>query len=101
MNTGVRESFEYVEGAANNVPTEIEYMCTNAPASCIAKLPEPFRTAVQNSRVWKWERSQGLETTGCLTTLFPKSNKHDVTVTIFCGNVNGYVLNDFFGLLAS
>lgn len=104
MNIGVRESFEYIQGNnANNLPTEIQYMCTNAPASEISKLPEPFRTAVQNSRLWKWERSQEpeLETTGCLSTLFPKSNAHDVTVTIFCGNNDGYVLNDFFGLLAT
>lgn len=96
------KSFEYVQGAANNVPTEIKYMCTNAPARDISKLPEPFRTAVQNSRLWKWERNQEpeLETTGCLSTLFPKNNRHDVSVTIFCGNDDGYVLNDFFGLLA-
>ncbi|KFY17489.1 hypothetical protein V492_00643 [Pseudogymnoascus sp. VKM F-4246] len=99
--TSTREQYHVADPGIYNEHREIEYMCTNAPASCIAKLPEPFRTAVQNSRVWKRERSQGLETTGCLTTLFPKSNKHDVTVTIFCGNVNGYVLNDFFGLLAS
>ncbi|KGQ01386.1 hypothetical protein PAAG_11849 [Paracoccidioides lutzii Pb01] len=32
----------------------------------ILELPEIFRTAAQNSRLWKWERSQELETTGCL-----------------------------------
>lgn len=40
----------------------MKYMYSNAPASKILKLPEPFRTAVQNSRQWKWERNQGLET---------------------------------------
>ncbi len=30
-------------------PIEMKYMYTNAPASNIYKLPEPFRTAVQNS----------------------------------------------------
>jgi hypothetical protein len=103
MNTEVGKAMKYVQGIANNLPTEIEYMCTNASASDIEKLPEPFRTYVQNSRLWKWERSQEpeLKTTGCLSTLFPKSNAHDVTVTMFVGHNDGYKLRDFFGLLAT
>ena len=31
MNTEMKRSFGYVQGVANNVSTEIEYMCTNAP----------------------------------------------------------------------
>ena len=96
--TGARRSLEYVHGTANKLPTEMK-MCTNAPASDISKLPEPFRTAVQNSRLWNWERSQKeLETTGCLATLFPKNDRQDVSFTIWCGNEEGYLLTDFFGL---
>lgn len=72
-------------------------MYTNAPASSISELPEPFKTAVQNSRLWKWEREQQLEVTGCLATLFPTDNKQDVSVTIWCGNADGYRLNSIFG----
>jgi hypothetical protein len=51
MKTGVRRGFEYTEGTANYVPTAMQYMYTNAPATNISKLPEPFQTAVQNSRL--------------------------------------------------
>jgi len=57
---------------------EMKYMYTNAPASNISKLPEPFRTAVQSSRLWKWERSQeNMETTGCWPSLFPKDRTQE------------------------
>jgi hypothetical protein len=80
------------------LPTEMKHMFTNAPASKISKLPEPFRTAVQNSRLWKWERSQEeLETTGCWATLFPKDDTQDVSFTIWCGNDDGYHLTTIFG----
>lgn len=83
-----------------NERREIKYMCTNALASDISTMPEPFRTYLQNSRLWKWERSQEpeLKTTGCLSTLFPESNEHDVTVTLFVGHEDGYSLNDVYGL---
>ncbi|KAL5312937.1 hypothetical protein ACEPPN_019363 [Leptodophora sp. 'Broadleaf-Isolate-01'] len=80
---------------------EMKEMYTNAPASEISELPEPFRTAVENSRQWKWERSRKMKTTGCLATLFPKDNGQDVSFTIWCGNDDAYYLNDFFGLLAT
>ncbi|KAG0644965.1 hypothetical protein D0Z07_9340 [Hyphodiscus hymeniophilus] len=86
----------------SNENREVKDMYTNAPASNISKLPEPFRTAVQNGRLCKWEKGQnGLETTGCLATLFPKDNTQDVSFTIWCGNKDGYRLNDFFGLRAT
>jgi len=100
MKTEVRRGFAYIQGTANYLPTEMKYMYTNAPASNISKLPEPFRTAVQNSRLWKWERSQEqeLETTGCLASLFPKDYTQDVSFTIWCGHDDAYRLNDVFGV---
>lgn len=77
--------------------TEMKYMFTNAPASNISKLPEPFRSAVQNSRLWKWERSQGLLTTGCWPSLFPKDHTQDASFTIWCGHDDGFQLNEIFG----
>lgn len=73
-------------------------MYTNGPASNILKLSEPFRTIVENSRLWKWERSQNLKVTSCIATLFPKDNTQDVSLTIWCANDGGYHLNDVFGL---
>jgi hypothetical protein len=98
MKTGVRRCFEYIQGIANYLPTEMKHMYTNAPASNISKLPELFRTAVQNSRLWKWERSQELETTGCLASVFPKGYTQDVSFTIWCGHNDAYYLNDVFGV---
>jgi hypothetical protein len=77
---------------------EAKYMYTDGPAKYISKLAEPYCTFVQNSRLWKWERSQGLETTGCLATLFPKDRIQDVSVTLWVGHDDGYWLNDMLGL---
>jgi len=95
-----KKKLEYVEGTANNLPTEMKDMYTNVPASSISTLPEPFRTAVKNSRLWTWERSQEPEslTTGCLAALFPKDYRQDVSFTIWCGHDDGYQLIDVFGL---
>jgi hypothetical protein len=73
-------------------------MYTHAPISFIEKVPEPVRTGIKNSILWKWERSQGLQVTGCLSTMFPKSNQQDVSFSIWCGNEDGYHLNEEFGL---
>jgi hypothetical protein len=96
--TGVRRSFAYIQGGTtNNLSTEMKYMYTNALASNISKMPEPFRTAVQNSRLWKSERSQSMQTTGCWPSLFPKDDREDVSFTIWCGNEDGEQLTKFFG----
>jgi hypothetical protein len=76
----------------------MKHMYTNAPASDIEKLPEPFKTFIQNSQLWKWERSQGLQTTGCWVTLFPKGDAQDVSFTVWCGHEDGYRLIEAFGL---
>ncbi|EEQ35365.1 conserved hypothetical protein [Microsporum canis CBS 113480] len=75
-----------------------KYIYSNAPASNIEKLPEPFRTAVRNSKLWEAERRQGLETTGCLATLLPKDDTQDVSLTIWCANEDGYRLHRMYGM---
>jgi hypothetical protein len=85
-----------MQDAADDISTEMKFMCTNAPASSIARMPDPFRTAVQRSQLWKWERSQGLQTTGCFASLFPKDVAQDVSFTIWCGNDDGYHLTNLF-----
>lgn len=74
----------------------MKYMFSNAPASSILQLPEPFKTAVQNSQQWRLERNQNLETTSCLASLFPRDVAQDVSFTIWCGHDEGYLLNSFF-----
>jgi len=77
----------------------MKYVYTNAPTSYISMLPEPFRTAIENSRLWKWERNQpGLDTTGCLSTVIPKGEGQDVSFSIWCGHDDGYRINDILGL---
>ncbi|EER41093.1 conserved hypothetical protein [Histoplasma capsulatum H143] len=77
---------------------EMKYMFTNSPASIISSLPEPFKTAIENSRLWEWERKHKLNETGCLASLFPKDVTQDVSFTIWCGHDDGYHLNSVFGM---
>ncbi|EGD97885.1 hypothetical protein TESG_05388 [Trichophyton tonsurans CBS 112818] len=77
---------------------EVKSMFTNALVSTISLLPEPFKTAVENSKLWRWERLRGEKTTGCLATLFSKDETQDVSFTIWCGHDEGYHLNDIFGV---
>ncbi|KAI1919983.1 hypothetical protein LOZ65_004262 [Ophidiomyces ophidiicola] len=77
---------------------EVGFIYTNAPAVNISQLSEPFRAALQTSRQWKWERSQNMETTSCLATLFPKDNTQDVSLTIWCGNEDAYSIVAAIGM---
>lgn len=76
----------------------MKHMFTNAPVAVISMLPEPLGTAVQDSRMWKWERSQGMPTTGCIASVFPKDEKQDASFTFWCDHIDGYELNQVFGL---
>lgn len=76
----------------------MKYMYTNAPVEIIKRLPEPFKKAVENSRLWKWERSQAMNRTSCLATLFPKDDTQDVSFTIWCGHKDGYDLSKIYGV---
>jgi len=76
---------------------EMKDMYTNSPADEISKMPEPFKTAIQNTKQWQWERKKGLKSTGCWATLFPKDESQDVSFTIWCGHGDGESLTQFFG----
>ncbi|OAF58417.1 hypothetical protein VC83_06543 [Pseudogymnoascus destructans] len=76
----------------SNESREMKYMYTNAPASNISNLPEPFRTAVENSRLWKWERSQELVTTGCLANWWCSSPDEE-EVREFGNEIIAYTMN--------
>ncbi|KPM45599.1 hypothetical protein AK830_g982 [Neonectria ditissima] len=81
---------------------ETKDMFAEAPITNVMRhLPQPFVKAVQNSQQWKWERSSGFDTTSCLATLFPRSEKDDVSFTIWVGHNDGYRLNNIFGVTSS
>ncbi|KAL2825675.1 hypothetical protein BJY01DRAFT_230104 [Aspergillus pseudoustus] len=82
-------------------PRAAKYFFTNAKASDITKFPEPFRTAILNSRRWKWERSQNMEITSCWRTIFPINDAHDVSFSMWCSVDDGYRLNDIFEMKLS
>lgn len=80
------------------VLSEMKHMYTNGSPDHVYKLPEPFKTVILGSTLWKWERSQGMTTTSCLSTLWPKDDKQDVSFTIWGGNHDTYLINDMLGL---
>ncbi|KJZ68049.1 hypothetical protein HIM_12560 [Hirsutella minnesotensis 3608] len=82
----------------SNERREMKHMYTNGDPDCVDALPEPFKRIIWSSRLWNWERSKGMKTTGCLATLFPKDNTQDVSLTIWCGNYEAYHLNSILGL---
>jgi len=77
---------------------EMKHMYTNGPASNISKWPEPFRSAIENGRLWKWERSKRLHSTSTWAVMFPKGDKQDVSFTIWCSHKDGYQLSEELGL---
>lgn len=81
-----------------NPNREVEYVFSNMLASNISEMPEPFRSAVERSALWRRERDEGRERTGCLTTIFPKDEEQDVNFSFFCAHEEGYRLNDIFHL---
>lgn len=76
----------------------MKQMFTNGPATGIAKMPQPFKRYVRNSKLWNWERSQNYQTTACVAVLFPRDVAQDVSVTIWCSANDGYRLNEFLEL---
>ena len=78
----MRISLDDIKGIANGGPTEIKYMYTNAPASDVSKMPEPFQKATKNTQLWGSERAQGSDTTVCWIMMFLKDNTQDVAFTI-------------------
>ncbi|PGH19286.1 hypothetical protein AJ80_04039 [Polytolypa hystricis UAMH7299] len=93
-----KTAFNGILGAANDFSTEVKYMYTNAPTSIIEQLPEPLKTAVQNSKQWRDERRRNSKTTGCLATLFPKDDNQDISLTIWCASKEAYRVNSIYGL---
>ncbi|KXH63657.1 hypothetical protein CNYM01_08416 [Colletotrichum nymphaeae SA-01] len=77
---------------------EIKHMFSSGPRNNVYDLPQDIRQAIMASNHWRWERAQDLITTGCISTLFPKDETSDVSLTFWCGHNEGYRLNDLLGV---
>jgi len=64
----------------------------------IENLPEPFRTGMKTSNLWRKEKeSGGLAVTNCLSIYMPKDNK-DALLLVRIGHEDGWNIFNLFGL---
>jgi len=77
---------------------EIQYMFSKAPTNQIPLLGNLLSDAVQTSHHWEMERTLGEEMTDCLTTMIPKDQNQDISITLWVGLEAGLRLNDIFNL---
>jgi hypothetical protein len=62
------------------------------------KLPEPFRTGLQLSKLWREEQEQGgLSVTNCMTLYLPETVNEDTFLLIRMGYKDGYKVSHLFG----
>lgn len=65
----------------------------------IDKLPEPFRTGMQTSKLWRDEQERGgLSVTNCLSLYLPKKINEDTLLVIRMGYSDGFNISDILGL---
>ena len=77
---------------------EIQYMFSKAPTSQISLLGDLLSNAVQTSKQWEIEKRQGETTTECLTTLIPKGENEDISITLWVGRREGLQVLELFKL---
>jgi len=75
---------------------QIQYMFSNTPTTQISLLGDLLSNAVQTSQQWKAERDRGELTTECLTTLIPKGQNEDISITLWVGQIAGFRMLDLF-----
>lgn len=64
-------------------------MFSKAPTSEISLLGSLLSNAVQTSKQWEIERRRAEPTTECLTTLIPKGENEDISLTLWVGRREG------------
>lgn len=65
----------------------------------IHKLPEPFKTGIQNSRQWKDEQKiGGLSVTNCLSLYIPEKQNTDTFLVVRMGYLDGFQISDLLGI---
>ncbi|KAH7303717.1 hypothetical protein B0I35DRAFT_364409 [Stachybotrys elegans] len=96
--TGSRSNNTAISLPPTHENREMQYIFTNGPVTNMSHMPQPFKAAMETSKLRKWEIAQGSSTTSAYSTLFPKDGSQDVSFTIWVGHNDGYLLNDIFGL---
>lgn len=64
----------------------------------INKLPEPFRTGMERSKLWRHEQETWGLLTNCLTLHLPEKVNEDTFLVIRMGYHDGYGVSDILGL---
>jgi len=65
----------------------------------IENLPEPFRTGMQTSNLWRKEKERGgLAVTNCLSMYMPKKDNEDALIVLRIGHGYGWNIFNLFGL---
>jgi hypothetical protein len=65
----------------------------------IEYLPEPIRTYMKNSNMWKSEQQKGgLSVTNCLSLYLPEEHNEDTLLVIRMGYHDGFNLSASLGL---
>lgn len=67
--------------------------------SKIVELPEPFRSGMARSSLWKKEEERGgLAVTNCLSMYLPETAYEDAFFVARIGYEDGFVISNIFGL---
>jgi len=65
----------------------------------IESLPEPFRTGMKTSNLWRKEKETGgLAVTNCLSMYMPEKPKEDALLLVRIGHKDGWNIFNLFGL---
>ncbi len=73
-------------------------MFSGAPLDRILTFSEPFRKAMQNSRLWISERERGESFSGCMTVMIPNKPEQDTCINILVGHDDGFRFREMLGL---
>jgi hypothetical protein len=65
----------------------------------VDRLPEPFRTGMQTSKLWRDEQKRGgLEVTNCLSLYLPERVNEDSLLVVRMGYRDGFNISNILGL---
>lgn len=81
-------------------PHENQYLSFNfTRRHMIDKLPEPFKTGIQNSGQWKNEQEiGGLSVTNCLSLYIPEKENKDTFLVVRMGYLDGFQISHRLGI---
>ncbi|KAF2448820.1 hypothetical protein P171DRAFT_353705 [Karstenula rhodostoma CBS 690.94] len=68
---------------------QIQYMFSKGPRHLITDLESPLYDAIRTSNQWELEERLGEETTECMSTLVPRDENEDISITLWVGRREG------------